>query len=76
MGRELKTRCRAKCRRVHLHGVPVATCVNGDCDVISGAGASLCEVSPISTNDGDFGVPASEGEYRRTLWHSVHIDAV
>ena len=49
--------------------------VHGDRDVIAGAGASVCEVLPISTNDGGFGLLIYEGGYRPTLWQSVHIGA-
>jgi len=47
-------------------------CVNDRCNTVVGAGAWLCEVLPITMDDGEFACMAYDGSYLRALWHWLY----
>ena len=64
--------CGAGWRRCVYLGLPLRMCVNGGCNTLMGVGAWLCDVIPITTEDGEFAFMAYEGGYLKALWHWVY----
>ena len=64
--------CGAGWRRCIYMGLPLLMCVNGACNTLVGAGAWLCDVLPITTDDGEVAFMAYEGGYLRALWHWLY----
>jgi hypothetical protein len=64
--------CGAPWRRCIYMGLPLRMCVNGGCNTLVGAGAWLCDVLPITTDDGEFAFMAYEGGYLKALWHWLY----
>jgi hypothetical protein len=53
-------------------GLPLRMCVNDSCNTLVGPGAWLCDVVPVTTEDGEFVFMAYEGAYLKALWHWLY----
>ena len=64
--------CGARWRPCIYMGLPLRMCVNGGCNTRVGAGAWLCRLLPITTDEGEIAFMAYEGGYLKALWHWLY----